>query len=209
MLPGARKCETGVAIMSDRLDQETEEQAAGAAGTAAPGSFNRRAILRGATVVVPTVLTLGSGAALAASSFSVTASNTNSPAGTSYACLDTQGQPGPRYYYDGGARVSLVDANLWFVKKSEFAMVCDPKHWDITAQVNKALENPALPKYRGNQLCADGQTYIKLASQTTCQTSGDKPFLQEVSLGNPGALMSAAAMSSVTASGKLTIAKSI
>jgi hypothetical protein len=176
---------------------------------AASGPISRRDILRGASATVPTILTLGSGAAQAASSLWITSSNTNEPAGESYACLETDGQPGPRYYYDSGADVALISAEKWFAKKSELAAQVRPEHWTNATKVNQVLSQPLFPKYRGDQLCADGQIYIELASQTSCYSSGGTAVLKEVSLGYPGAMLSASAMSSLAASGKMSISQSI
>jgi hypothetical protein len=177
--------------------------------SAVPGSIGRREVLRGASIALPTIFTLGSGAAQAASSFWVSSTQSSEPAGNSYACLETDGQPGPRYYYDNGANVALVSAEKWFVKKSELQARVSTGNWTKANKINEVLADPMFPKYRGDQLCADGQIYILLATQTTCYKTGNTPLLQEVALGSPGALLSASAMSSLQASGKMSISQSI
>ena len=177
--------------------------------SAVPGSIGRREVLRGASVALPTILTLGSGAAQAASSFWVTSTQSSEPAGESYACLETDGGPGPRYYYDNGANVALVSAEKWFVKKSELQLRVKDEHWTNAKKINDVLKDPMFPKYRGDQLCADGHIYIALATQTTCLRAGNTAQLDEVSLGSPGALLSASSMSSLQASGKMSISQSI
>ena len=207
-----RQKDQGGSQMTERHEQAAhpaEDAVRSDSPSGVAGPISRREILRGASIAAPTILTLGSGAAQAASSLWVTASSTNEPAGESYACLETGEQPGPKYYYDGGAKVALVSAEKWFAKKSELAAQVKPEHWANANKINQVLSNPLFPKYRGDQLCADGEVYIELASQTTCYSSGGTALLSEVSLGNPGAMLSASAMSSLQASQKMSISQSI
>jgi hypothetical protein len=194
--------------MTERHEQAARPADESDRPSAVPGSIGRREILRGASVALPTIFTLGSGAAQAASSFWVTSTQSSEPAGESYACLETNG-PGPRYYYDNGANVALVSAEKWFAKKSDLQARVKAEHWGNANKINEVLKDPMFPKYRGDQLCADGQVYIALATQTTCYKSGNTALLDEVSLGSPGALLSASAMSSLQASGKMSISQSI
>lgn len=81
--------------MTDQREQASDSPAAGVDAPVVQDSsanLTRRAMLRGATAAVPTILTLGSGAALAASS-NLLATNTT-PTTTDVNCLDpasTQG----------------------------------------------------------------------------------------------------------------------
>ena len=81
--------------MTDQRDLATESRDAGVdapAGQADAPNLSRRAMLRGATMAVPTILTLGSGAALAASSNLLSTNRTATSADVN--CLDpasTQG----------------------------------------------------------------------------------------------------------------------
>ncbi len=69
---------------------ERHEGPRGEARAEAPPSSSRRALLRGAMVAVPTVLTLNSGAALARSSNLVGVGPEAGPEGGQYRCLDTE-----------------------------------------------------------------------------------------------------------------------
>jgi hypothetical protein len=94
--------------MTDQRDQATESRDAGVeapVGQPDTPDLSRRAMLRGATVAVPTILTLGSGAALAASSNLLGTNQT--PTTTDVNCLNpasTQGTlPTNPNVYDLGA----------------------------------------------------------------------------------------------------------
>lgn len=93
--------------MTDQRDEATLQAAAGVVphdGAEAPESPSRRAMLRGVTATVPTILSLTSGAALAATS-NLISTLPDQTAGDVY-CLDpgsTQGQTSNPNVYDLGA----------------------------------------------------------------------------------------------------------
>jgi len=82
-------------MTTDQREQATGSPAAGVDAPvvqSAPANLTRRAMLHGATVAVPTILTLGSGAALAASS-NLLATNTT-PTTADVNCLDPMSTQG-------------------------------------------------------------------------------------------------------------------
>ncbi len=191
--------------MTDQSDDQSVDLAGSATPSPAanaPKSLSRRALLAGASAAVPTVLTLGSGAAMAASSFGVSASKTPQQVGDNFVCLDPEGQPGPRYYYDGTAKATAVTANRWFVSSAELELKLERKHWDNEAKIKTALES--VPKYSGSQLCIDGRKYIALETQNSPRLdSFRRPIMTEVQV-TPSPMMSSNTYNSMDAAGKLT-----
>ena len=97
------------AQMTDQRDEAGQEpNAAGGAHPETRPGVSRRTLLRGATVALPTVLTLNSGAALALSSFKLTASATPGKIETNYVCLDTTDLSGPPYPIEDKAYITGV-----------------------------------------------------------------------------------------------------
>jgi hypothetical protein len=90
--------------MTDQRDKAITEPAGGVeeARTEVRAGISRRAVLHGATAAVPTILTLKSGAAVAATSNLVTASANPGTTNNQYVALNTTGQSGPAYDYTNG-----------------------------------------------------------------------------------------------------------
>ena len=158
--------------MTDQREQATESPAAGVdvpVVQGAPANLTRRAMLRGATVAVPTILTLGSGAALAASS-NLLATNTT-PTTADVNCLDpmsTQGTlPTNPNVYDLGA----------------------PPYADVTViEAMHRYRNPATSKDMiTSEVCRfNGKVQVKY--------NGTGPWVDKTR--TPGAMASAAALAS-------------
>jgi hypothetical protein len=75
--------------MNDESGKSDASLSASVALNAAPAAVSRRALLRGATIAAPTILTLYSGAALAQSSNLIGAAPTATAENNRYNCLDT------------------------------------------------------------------------------------------------------------------------
>lgn len=120
-------------------------------------SVSRRAVLRGATAVVPTILTLHSGAALARSSNLIGAAPNPGPNGGRYNCLDFDGlEPtGNPNVFDLGnppyAHVTRIDAD------TQYFRVESSGRRDKHGGQDDGRREPVDPR----TMCAEGGTFYR------------------------------------------------
>jgi hypothetical protein len=159
--------------MTDQRDQVTESVDAGVdALVDRPGTPNlsRRAMLRGATAAVPTILTLGSGAALAASSNLL--GTTQTPTTTDVNCLDPSSTQGP--------------------------LVSNPNVYDLgSPPYGEVTIIPATNRYRNPATGLDMTTseVCQLNGTVQVKYGGSGPWVSKTRY--PGAMASATALASL------------
>ena len=158
--------------MTDQTDKAVTEPTADVAQESASGAvagISRRDVLRGASVALPTVLTLHSGAAMAVASSHVTATNNPTPYQDNYICLDTTGQSGPAYYYGDGARAVAVSSKYQYVSTRELTNAgC--KSLSDDKEISKALNNKdrAVNVLRADQICMNqADDYVAVTYNAT------------------------------------------
>jgi hypothetical protein len=153
--------------MTEQRGKTKGQTADGAAGSVTiepetTASLSRRALLKGATVAAPTILTLHGGAALAAASNMVTATTNPQPYMDHYIALDTTGQGGPAYSTDGAKAYAIPKGQL-YVEASVLSGVTAPGQWK--QKIKDAR------KFTASELCSGtASSYIPV-------TSDDEPLL--------------------------------
>jgi hypothetical protein len=143
----------GSISMTDQTDKTSSppvEDVAAQSGSAAPAGISRRDVLRGATVAVPTILTLHSGTALAVASSTCRMSASNPPAqiGDNFIYLDTTGKVGPVYDISGAANAKAVPVFYEYVSTDDLLGVDLTKPNDIS----KAIKDKGIRPLKANQL---------------------------------------------------------
>lgn len=189
---------------TDKTRSQPVEDVAAQAGSAAPAGISRRDVLRGATVAVPTILTLHSGTALAVASTSskVSASATPGRVGDNYVCLDTTGQVGPAYDVTNGARAKAVPVVYEYVSTDDLLGV------DLTkpSEITEAIRVKRIRPLRADELCRSRATnYVPVVKKgpkkyEPVQRDGGVFIARMPSAAN----LSAIAYNSTSASGKLS-----
>jgi hypothetical protein len=136
--------------MTDKAGESGKTVAVNAAASPATAALSRRALLRGATIAAPTILTLYSGAALARSSNLIGAAPSSTAENNKYRCLDTSSvyQTEKRYVYDLGdnpmAHVTRISA--------------DKKYFKVARDENGERD---VDRVDGQKMCADGGWYVR------------------------------------------------
>jgi hypothetical protein len=158
--------------MTDQRDKATESRDAGVGlplGQVDTPGLSRRAMLRGATLAVPTILTLGSGAALAASS-NLLGTNQTATA-TDVNCLDPRSTKG--------------------------ALPTNPNVYDLgSPPYGEVTVIPSTNRYRDKATDLDITTsqVCQLDGTVKVKYNGTGPWVEKTRY--PGAMTSAAAMAS-------------
>lgn len=156
--------------------------------------LTRRMVLRGASAVVPTVLTLHSGAALARSSNLISAATNPGPEGGRYHCLDFDGlkpTDNPNVYDLGNppyAHVTRIDAQTTYYRIEESSQ---------SSNGNGAVGGQRV-QVDPQTMCSDGGTFYRQGATGGFGASNDGFTVKR------GALVSAAPLSSFSSGIKYT-----
>jgi hypothetical protein len=164
-------------------------------------------MIRGASVALPTIMTLHSGTALAMTSAARMMPSTQAgQVGDNVVCLDVTNLQGPPYAVPKGTQVKAVPVAYRYVSTADLAGV------DLTkpSHITNAISQKGLTPLRADQLCrSQGAGYVPVTYKTNGNGGGSWEPLQRnnatvVGVMPPSANMSALAFNSMDAAKQIT-----
>jgi hypothetical protein len=138
--------------MTDQRDKANTEPAGGVdeLPSTARAGISRRDMIRGASVALPTMLTLNSGTALALSSSArLMPSAQPGQVGDNVVCLDITNLSGPPYPIAKGAFATAVPVQYSYVSLADLSGV----KLDQPNDISNAIKQKGLTPLRADQLC--------------------------------------------------------
>lgn len=135
--------------MADEREETTGNATEVAAAEQRRAGLSRRALLRGATAAVPTILTLKSGTALAVASSHIAATDRAPPFNGHYATLDTTGDTDGSPYEYRGRDVWYLPADGLYVDVSDL----DENQKKHLLEQSQTIPLPGVPILGAGEIC--------------------------------------------------------